>query len=42
MATHVRIPKEPRVGVWRQYAVGRCGLSVRNIKNTAARVGIQV
>lgn len=42
MATHVRIPKGPRMGVWRQYAVERCGLSVRNINFRVARVGIHV
>jgi len=30
------------MGVWRQYAVERCGLSVRNINFRVARVGIHV
>ncbi len=42
MATHVRIPKGPRVGVWRQYAVGRRWLYVRDIKIRVVRVGIHV
>jgi hypothetical protein len=30
------------MGVWRQYAVQRCGLSVRIIKIRVARAGIHV